>query len=114
MSYDRPGHLLSVADARQLDDETRSKFFDLKNVFWFKLSEFMDIVPRHPHLAGIKLGSTRAMELHKHPFGPGGTWDRPWVGGGGGSSGSGGAEEIVKQEAAASPVMNGGMTNGYR
>ena len=64
----------------------------------------MDIVPRHQHLAGIKLG-TRAMVLHEFPFGRGGTWDKP-----GGSV----AEEVVKQEAAGSPVMNGNMMNGCR
>ena len=98
--------LLSPTEVYQLDEDTRPKFFALKHVFWIKLSEFMDIVPRHPHLAGIKLG-TRAMVLHEFPFGRGGTWDRPGGGGGG--------EEVVKQEAAASPVLNGSvMTNGYR
>ena len=72
----------------------------------------MDIVPRHQHLAGIKLG-TRAMVLHEFPFGRGGTWDRPG-GGVGGGGGGGGGEEAVKQEEAASPIMNGSMTNGYR
>lgn len=28
----------------------------------------MDIVPRHPHLAGIRL-RTRAMVIHENPFG---------------------------------------------
>lgn len=114
MSQALPSSLLSPTEVFQLDEETRPKFFALKHVFWIKLSEFMDIVPRHPHLAGIKLG-TRAMVLHEHPFGRGGTWDRPGGGGGGGGGGgSGGEEEVVKQEAAASPVTNGNMTNGYR
>ena len=43
--------------ANELDTETKPKFFQL-NVFWIKLSDFMDIVPRHAHLAGLKL-STR-------------------------------------------------------
>lgn len=107
MSQALPPSLLSPTEVYNLDEETRPKFFNLKHVFWIKLSEFMDIVPRHQHLAGIKLG-TRAMVLHEFPFGRGGTWDRP----GGGASSSG--EETVKQEAAASPVMNGNMTNGYR
>lgn len=105
MSQALPPSLLSPTEIYQLDEETRPKFFALKHVFWIKLSEFMDIVPRHQHLAGIKLG-TRAMVLHEFPFGRGGTWDRPGR--------SGGGDEVVKQEAAASPVMNGNLTNGYR
>lgn len=109
--------LLSPTELFQLDEETRPKFFALKHVFWIKLADLMDIVPRHPHLAGIKL-STRPMVLHEYPFGRGGTWDRPGGGAGAGGRGGGGEEEVVKQEAAASPVMNGngdtGMTNGYR
>ncbi|KAF6237193.1 hypothetical protein HO173_004661 [Letharia columbiana] len=104
MSQAIPPSLLSPTEVYNFDEETRPKFFDLKHVFWIKLSEFMDIVPRHQHLAGIKLG-TRAMVLHEFPFGRGATWDRPGVSGG---------EEVVKQEAAASPIMNGNMTNGHR
>ena len=104
MSQVLPPSHLSSTEVYHLDDETRPKFFNLKHVFWIKLSEFMDIVPRHQHLAGIKLG-TRAMVLHDYPFGKGGTWDKP---------GGSGGEEVVKQEAAASPIMNGNMTNGYR
>ena len=105
MSQALPPSFLSPTEVYNLDAETRPKFFDLKHVFWIKLSEFMDIVPRHQHLAAIKLG-TRPMVLHEFPFGRGGTWDKP-----GGSV----AEEVVKQEAAASPVMNGNnMTNGHR
>lgn len=104
MSQALPPALLSPTEVYKLDEETRPKFFALKHVFWIKLSEFMDIVPRHHHLAGIKLG-TRAMVLHEFPFGRGGTWDRP---------GGNGVEEIVKQEAAASPVMNGNLANGHR
>ena len=114
MSQALPPSFLSPTEVYQLDEETRPKFFALRHVFWIKLSEFMEIVPRHPHLAGIKLG-TRAMVLHEFPFGRGGTWDRPGRGAGGGGDGDGG-EEAVKQEepGAASPVMNGNLTNGYR
>lgn len=104
MSQELPPSLLSPTEVYNLDEETRPKFFNLKHVFWIKLSEFMDIVPRHQHLAGIKFG-TRPMVLHDYPFGKGGTWDRP---------GGRGGEEVVKQEAAASPVTNGTLTNGYR
>ena len=58
-------------DALRLDQETYPKFHDLKSLFWIKLSEFMDIVPRHPHLLGVKL-RTRAMVLHDDPWGKGG------------------------------------------
>ena len=114
MSQALPPSFLSPTEVYQLDEETRPKFFALKHVFWIKLAEFMEIVPRHAHLAGIKLG-TRAMVLHEFPFGRGGTWDRP--GRSGGAAGAGEAEEetVKKEEAgAASPVMNGNLTNGYR
>ncbi|KAL8719534.1 MAG: hypothetical protein Q9225_003477, partial [Loekoesia sp. 1 TL-2023] len=81
--------------ALELDQETHPKFRDLKSVFWIKLSEFMDIVPRHPHLAGLRL-KTRAMVLHEDPWGRGGEKMENGVvvdAGGGG---------------------NGGMVNGFR
>ncbi|MCJ1451711.1 Set3 complex subunit with deacetylase activity, meiotic-specific repressor of sporulation proteins [Mycoblastus sanguinarius] len=100
MSQAVPPSLLTPTEVFNLDDETRPKFFSLKHIFWIKLSEFMDIVPRHQHLNGVKF-STRAMVLHEFPFGRGGTVERPGV-----------AEEQVKQEAV-SPLMNGDLTNGY-
>ncbi|KAL8863665.1 MAG: hypothetical protein Q9178_000348 [Gyalolechia marmorata] len=57
-------------EALRLDQETYPKFQNLKSLFWIKLSEFMDIVPRHPHLLGMKL-RTRAMILHEDPWGKG-------------------------------------------
>ncbi|KAI4098228.1 MAG: hypothetical protein L6R37_006598 [Teloschistes peruensis] len=57
-------------DALRLDAENAPKFCELKSVFWIKLVDFLDIVPRHPHLAGLTL-STRPMVLHEHPWGPG-------------------------------------------
>ena len=101
MSQATPLALLTPEEVFGLDSETRLKFFALKPVFWLRLSDFMDIVPRHQHLAGLQL-KTRAIMLHEFPFGRGGTIDRP-----------AGAEGTVKQEAM-SPVMNGNMTNGYR
>ena len=101
MSQDVPLALLGPAEVFNLDEETRPKFFSLRHVFWIKLSDFMDIVPRHQHLAGLQL-KTRAMVLHEFPFGRGGTMERP-----------GGGDRAVKQEAM-SPVMNGSITNGYR
>ncbi|KAK4697595.1 hypothetical protein P7C71_g505, partial [Lecanoromycetidae sp. Uapishka_2] len=101
MSQATPLSLLSPEDVFRLDSETRPKFFSLKPIFWLRLSDFMDIVPRHQHLAGIQL-KTRAIVLHEFPFGRGGTVDRP-----------AGAEGAVKQENM-SPIMNGNMTNGFR
>jgi len=101
MSQSSPDSYLTPIGAHYLDLETRPKFFALSNVFWIKLSDFLDIVPRHQHLAGLKL-STREMVIHEFPFGKGGTWDNP---------GGGAAEGPVKQEAT-SPVMNGTTTNG--
>lgn len=54
----------------QLDDETHPKFLALKNIFWIKLGDFMDNVPRHPHLRAVRL-NTRAMVIHEFPFGKG-------------------------------------------
>ena len=39
----------------KLDSEARLKFLGLKNVFWIRLSDLLDIVPRYPHLAGLEL-----------------------------------------------------------
>ena len=98
-----PNALRTPTEAFQLDEETRPKFFNLPHVFWIKLSDFMDIVPRHQHLGGLQL-MTRAMVVHEYPFGNGGSWDRP---------GHAKTEAAVKQEAH-SPVMNGNLTNGFR
>ena len=100
MSQATPHALLNPEEVFRLDSETRPKFFALKPVFWLRLTDFMDIVPRHQHLAGLQL-KTRPIVLHEHPFGRGGTVDRP-----------AGAEGSVKQEAV-SPIMNGNITNGY-
>lgn len=56
--------------------ESREKFFEtLQPIFWLRLSDFYSIIPRHPHLIGMHF-PTRHMELHLHPFGKGGTWDK--------------------------------------
>ena len=101
MSQDVPLTRLSPTEVFNLDEETRPKFFALKHVFWIKLSDFMDIVPRHQHLASLQL-KTRAMVLHEFPFGRGGTVEMP-----------GDVEGTVKQEVV-SPVVNGNLTNGFR
>ncbi|MCJ1357280.1 MAG: Set3 complex subunit with deacetylase activity, meiotic-specific repressor of sporulation proteins [Icmadophila ericetorum] len=48
-----------VADLNA-DQETREKYFNMPNrVFWMKLSDFLDIAERFPHLAGLKLRTER-------------------------------------------------------
>lgn len=49
-----PNAYVSPTDAYTLENETLPKFLKL-NVFWIKLADFMDIIPRHAHLAGTKL-----------------------------------------------------------
>ncbi|KAL8822395.1 MAG: hypothetical protein Q9191_006868 [Dirinaria sp. TL-2023a] len=61
-------------DEKTLYSETRPKFFTMEPMFWIRYTDFMDIVPRHPHLSK-ELLYTRAMALHQHPFGVGGTWE---------------------------------------
>lgn len=85
---------LSFKDALDLDNATKPKFLNLK-VFWIKLLDFMDIVPRHPHLTGISL-LTRLITLHDLPFGKPKT---PVSSAGHGASGG-------------SPLLNGNLTNG--
>ncbi|KAL8729745.1 MAG: hypothetical protein Q9166_004574 [cf. Caloplaca sp. 2 TL-2023] len=71
----------TMHDALRLDQETYPKFHALQSMFWIKLNEFMDLVPRHPHLVGIKL-RTRAMVIHDDPWGKG--WEAAMTNGGGG------------------------------
>ncbi|KAL8782288.1 MAG: hypothetical protein Q9213_005523 [Squamulea squamosa] len=78
---------LTMDDVQRLDKETYPKFQALKSLFWIKLSDFMDIVPRHPHLTGILLRK-RAMLLHDNPWG--------------------------KENGNGAPSTNGGMVNGSR
>ena len=66
MSLAIPAAFLGVKEAVQLDVETHPKFLNLK-VFWIRLTDFMDIVPRYAHLSGIPL-PTRAMVLNDVAF----------------------------------------------
>lgn len=54
--------------ALDLDNETYPKFRALRSLFWIRLGDFLDIVPRHPHLGGLRL-KTRAMVMHDDPWG---------------------------------------------
>lgn len=47
---------VSSAEAFALEKENGPKFSAL-HVFWIRLSDFMDIVPRHPHLSGIRFAT---------------------------------------------------------
>ena len=38
-----------------MDEETRIKYFALEHVFWIRLADFMDIVPRYQHLFGLQI-----------------------------------------------------------
>lgn len=91
-------------DALRLDAENHPKFRDLKSVFWIKLVDFLDIVPRHQHLAGLNL-STRAMVLHEHPWGLGKV---P------GDQGHNGVVDGADVHASTNGAVNGGMVNGFR
>ena len=62
---------LDQNEVNRLDAETEPKFEALKSVFWIKLGDFMDIVPRHPHLVGINLRK-RAIMIHDNPYSIGG------------------------------------------
>lgn len=64
------GVYVDYATAIALDNETRPKFFALQTVFWIKLTDFMDIVPQHPHLGDVKF-TTRPIVMHEFPFGKG-------------------------------------------
>ncbi|KAI9703650.1 MAG: Set3 complex subunit with deacetylase activity, meiotic-specific repressor of sporulation proteins [Candelina mexicana] len=52
---------ISYKSLREMDVETEAKFFAMDHVFWIKYSDFKDIVPRFPHLAGLPL---RMREAH--------------------------------------------------
>ena len=129
MSQALPSAFITSTEAFTLDTQTRPKFLDL-NIFWIKLSDFLDIVPRHPHLAIVRL-TTRDFVLQDRFFG-----DMALRGGGIGSSGgvgipppSGtGAEDgttpnglAIKEEidGGSPPRVNGNtgpkpLVNGYR
>ena len=74
--------------------ETMPKFLKL-NIFWIKLSDFMDIVPRHPHLEGIRFHK-RAMAMTDMPSA------KPSIP----HSINGASEQ------SSSPLVNGQITNG--
>lgn len=65
------GRYIDYATAIALDNENRPKFFALQTVFWIQLTDFMEIVPQHPHLRDVKF-TTRPMVMHDFSVGKGG------------------------------------------
>lgn len=59
---------LDFVTAIALDNETRPKFFAMQNIFWIKLTDFMDSVSQYPHLRSVTL-PTRRIVMHEFPFG---------------------------------------------
>lgn len=56
----------SLGQVMQKDSATRPKYFNMKHVFWVKLSDFMDIVPHVPHLHGLDIQFLR-MHIDREP-----------------------------------------------
>ena len=90
-------------------ESKRSFFTTLESIFWLRYSDFLNIIPRHPHLAGIPLAS-RHMALHDYPFGIGGTWDKETPDGKMSVGQKRGREE---EEAPAKRSANGDLPNGH-
>lgn len=91
-----PALRAAAADETTLFRDARAKFLALQPLFWVRYADFMDIVPRHPHL-GKGMLYTRAMAVQGHPV---------VVGQGAGNSGQG---PVVNgaQGAGGGVVMNG-------
>ena len=53
--YDPPRSRHDIFAEADKDKETRLKYFALEHVFWIRLSDFLDIVPRYKHLANVTL-----------------------------------------------------------
>ncbi|KZF22200.1 hypothetical protein L228DRAFT_148119 [Xylona heveae TC161] len=61
----------SIQGLAKLDAATAAKFFDMKHVFWIKLSDFIDIVPRYPHLRDVPVTTLPVcLEYLDGPNGP--------------------------------------------
>jgi len=97
--YERqPGIKYDIHADLAMVEETRTKYSALEHIFWIKLSDFMDIVPRFPHLNGIPLscGPLALLSFDHHSNGfqhspiPVGQWNGH-----------------------VHPITNGELTNGY-
>ncbi|KAI9779486.1 MAG: Set3 complex subunit with deacetylase activity, meiotic-specific repressor of sporulation proteins [Peltula sp. TS41687] len=52
---------MTAEDQLMRDMITQAKFRALETIFWIKYSDFVDIIPRYPHLRGIEL---RTLTIH--------------------------------------------------
>ena len=87
-----------------MDEETRIKFFAMEHLFWIRLADFMDIVPRYPHLAGLSLRTQPA-----HIEGAATSISAGRVE----AQLSNGIHPLPPGPATYSPTPNGVLTNGY-
>lgn len=87
-----------------MDEETRVKFFAMEHLFWIKLSDFTDIVPRYPHLAGLTL-RTQAAHVESNPL--------PTSIGRAEAQLSNGIHPLPPGPTTYAPTPNGVLTNGY-
>lgn len=87
-----------------MDEETRVKFFAMEHLFWIKLSDFTDIVPRYPHLAGLTL-RTQAAHVESNPL--------PTSTGRAEAQLSNGIHPLPPGPTTYAPTPNGVLTNGY-
>ena len=97
--YERqPGLKYDIHADLAMVEETRAKYFALEHIFWIKLSDFMDIVPRYPHLNGIPLNcGPLALVSFDHP-----------------SNGfQHGPIPVGQWNGHSHPITNGELTNGY-
>jgi len=91
--------LRATTDEKTLFSEARAKFFTLQPLFWVRYADFVDIVPRHPHLSKGLL-YTRAMAVQALPVGQG-------AGKSGEEGGFRGGEGVLMNGAPNGAVMNG-------
>ena len=87
-----------------MDEETRIKFFAMEHLFWIRLSDFTDIVPRYPHLAGLTL---RTQAAHVE------TTATPTSVGRADAQLSNGIHPLPPGPTPYAPTPNGVLTNGY-
>lgn len=97
--YERqPGVKYDIHADLAMVEETRSKYSALEHIFWIKLSDFMDIVPRYPHLTGITL-SCGPLALVSFDQPPNGFQHDPMP--------------VGQWNGHSHPIANGELTNGY-
>ncbi|MCJ1244178.1 hypothetical protein MMC30_001376 [Trapelia coarctata] len=97
--YERqPGIKYDIQADLAMVEETHSKYSALEHIFWIKLSDFMDIVPRYPHLNGIPLNcGPLALVSFGHPS----------------NEFQHGPIPVGQWNGHSHPITNGELTNGY-